>query len=79
MFQVKNGYIFDNNENTGVKAFYSKYEIAQRYGWSMELCRRRLIEIQHEIYKRENGKYNRYKRIFTPTEIEKILNEFGLP
>lgn len=79
MYRIKNGTIWDNDTNTGVKAVYTKADIATMYGWSSETCRTRLNTISHMIYPKIRGIYKRHKRVFTPIEVEKIINEFGLP
>ncbi|NCA79950.1 MAG: hypothetical protein EOM76_07180 [Sphingobacteriia bacterium] len=79
MYSIQNGTIFDNGTDTGVKAVYTKAEIATMYGWSSEVCRIRLNTISHMIYPIVKGKYKRNKRVFTPIEVTKIINEFGLP
>lgn len=80
MYSIKNGYIYDNGMETGVKAKYSKKEIFQLYGWNRELGRRMLWEIAHKIYKRNpDGTYKVSKKTFTPNELCYILDYFGLP
>ena len=66
--------------NTGIKAFYTKKEIMQRYKWGGTLMRKFLLEIGDKIYQRnKDGKLITTKKKFSPSEMEIILNHFGTP
>lgn len=65
---------------TGVKAFYTKKEIVERYKWSKNLMRKNLSEIGDKIYDTDtSGNLITTKKLFRPEEICYIVECFGLP
>jgi len=79
MYTVRNGYIYDGDENTGIKAPKTKSDLQQFYGISRNTLNKWLSEIQHKIYKRNNdGSYDTQKRMFAPIEVGYIIEYYGL-
>lgn len=65
---------------TGVKAFYTKKEIMERYKWCGNLMRKNLLSIGDKIYDDDGkGGFVTTKRVFLPEEICYIVECFGLP
>lgn len=64
---------------TGVKAFYTKQEICDKYHWGKDMMRKRLEEIAPYIYNGTDEGFVTTKKVFAPFEMERILNYYGLP
>ncbi|MDD3686865.1 MAG: hypothetical protein PHE56_08880 [Bacteroidales bacterium] len=80
MYAIRDGIIHDNSQSTGIKAYYTKQEIFDAYGWNRQTGRIRLNEIAHKIYTQNpDGTWNNKKKIFSPVEVCHIWNYYGLP
>ena len=64
---------------TGVKAFYTKKEICEKYHWGKTLMQQRLAELGQYIYDTTKEGFVTTKKTFSPYEMTLILNYFGLP
>lgn len=64
---------------TGVKAFYTKKEICDRYHWGKTLMQQNLMCIAKEIYSHNRCGFITTKKVFSPAEMTFIINYFGLP
>lgn len=80
MYKIRNGEIYDDDQPTGVTAFYTKTELQSAYGWSATTLKRNLKSIEHKIYERDkDGNICNRKKVFSPVEMCIIWNYFGLP
>lgn len=71
MIQVKGGYIYEDNENTGIKSAQTKQELCKQYNISYKTLRKWLEPIKFKLTKNT--------RVYNYREMEYIYDHLGVP